>query len=175
MNRLLALLLAGAGLAAATFFLHHAPAAPSAPPPAKAGTVLTGRIVAITDGDTLTLLTQAKGARTPVKLRLAGIDAPEARQPFGSAAKQRLSDLAYNKNVRAEVSGADRYGRQLAVLHVGKLNVNAEMVASGYAWHFLRFSSDATLAALEKAARKSRRGLWADPAPVAPWDWREAK
>jgi endonuclease YncB( thermonuclease family) len=130
---------------------------------------LTGRVVAIADGDTLTLLTPG---RRQVKIRLHGIDTPESRQPWGTRARQALSDLAFQKPARVEVQDTDRYGRTVGRVYVGAVDINAELVRRGMAWVYTRYNRDAALPALEADARAARRGLWADPRPVPPWDWR---
>jgi endonuclease YncB( thermonuclease family) len=130
---------------------------------------LTGRVVAIADGDTLTLLTPD---RRQVKVRLHGIDTPEARQPFGNRARQALSELAFQKPARVEVQDTDRYGRTVGRVYVGPVDVNAELVRHGMAWVYTRYNRDPALPQLEAEARAARRGLWADPQPVPPWDWR---
>lgn len=86
---------------------------------------ITGRVVGITDGDTLTILNDA---RQQVRVRLAEIDTPEARQPYGSRARQALSDLAFDKTVRVVVQDTDRYGRTVGRIYEGAKDVNAEMV-----------------------------------------------
>lgn len=134
---------------------------------------LTGKVVAIADGDTLTLL---DGEKKQVKVRLHGIDAPERAQPFYNKAKNALGDLVHEKEVRIEIKGPDdRYGRKIGVVKIGECNVNAKLVKDGWAWHFVKYApDDKELAAAEKEARKEKRGLWADSKPpVAPWDWRK--
>lgn len=69
----------------------------------------------------------------------------------------------------------DRYGRIVAWVHVGGRCLNEEILRAGYAWHFKRFSRDRHLAELELQARAARSGLWGDPAPVAPWEFRKAR
>jgi endonuclease YncB( thermonuclease family) len=130
---------------------------------------LTGRVVAIADGDTLTLLTSDL---RQVKVRLHGIDTPEARQPFGNRARQALADMAFQKPARVEVQDTDRYGRTVGRVYVGRVDVNAELVRQGWAWVYARYNRDASLPGLEAEARAARRGLWAEPRPVPPWDWR---
>lgn len=143
-------------------------------PDAAAETVIIGRVVAIADGDTLTVLTEA---RQQVRGRLAGIDTPERAQPYGSRARQELSELAFGKQARVAVHDTDRYGRTVGRVHAEGRDVNAEMVRRGVAWVYRRYSSDATLLALEAEARESRRGLWALPEAerVPPWEWRAAR
>jgi endonuclease YncB( thermonuclease family) len=139
--------------------------------PALAET-LAGRVVAIADGDTLTLLTPD---RRQVKIRLHGVDAPERRQPWGNRARQALSDLAFQRTVRVEVQDVDRYGRTVGRIYAGPVDVNAEMVRRGLAWVYPRYNRDPALPLLEAEARAGRRGLWVDPRPVPPWDWRRQR
>jgi endonuclease YncB( thermonuclease family) len=131
-----------------------------------------GRVVGITDGDTLTLFTEL---RQQVRVRLAGIDAPERRQPFGDRARQMLAGLTFERRARVIVTSTDRNGRLIGRLFVRSRDINAEMVRRGGAWVFLRYSSDAELLQLEAEARAARRGLWALPEAqrVPPWELRE--
>jgi endonuclease YncB( thermonuclease family) len=131
--------------------------------------VLQGKVVAVSDGDTLRVL-DASGTQHVVRLR--GIDAPETRQAFGTKARERLASLTLRKVVRVTVHDHDRYGRVLASVEAGGQDVNRTMVADGLAWHYARYSKDAGLAAAERDARAAKRGLWADKAPVPPWEWR---
>jgi micrococcal nuclease len=130
---------------------------------------ITGQIVGVHDGDSCTLLTEAK---EQYKIRLDGIDAPELGQPQGRQGKATLSDLVMSRQVTVQDKGKDRYGRTLGVVMVNGQNVNLEMVRLGYAWHYLKYSKDNALAKAEKEARAGKRGLWADRVPVPPWDWR---
>jgi endonuclease YncB( thermonuclease family) len=129
------------------------------------------RVVGIADGDTIKVLT---AANKQVKIRLHGIDAPEAGQPFGSRAKQAASSLAFGKAVTIRERDRDRYGRTVAdvVLPDGRV-MNHELVRQGMAWHFVRYAPrDHELARLQAEARKARVGLWSEPNPVPPWEWR---
>lgn len=141
--------------------------APAAAPAAG----LAGKVVAVADGDTLTLLTPA---REQVKVRLAEIDTPEAGQPYGAKAKQHLAELAFAREARVEVTDTDRYGRTVGRVRVGAVDVNAEMVRRGAAWVYREYSRDRSLLGVEAEARAARRGLWALPEGerVPPWEWR---
>jgi|tagenome__1003787_1003787.scaffolds.fasta_scaffold20941564_2 nuclease-like protein len=79
------------------------------------------------------------------KVRLAEIDTPESGQPYGSRARQALSDLAFGKSARVVAQDTDRYGRMVGRVYVGSLDVNAEMVRQGAAWVYRRYSHDASL------------------------------
>jgi micrococcal nuclease len=140
-------------------------ARPSAPAPAAA----TWLVVSVHDGDTVRALDPDKVEH---RVRLTGIDAPELGQAFGRVARDRLRELALRQRVVVHLHDRDRYGRDLATLEAGGKDLCRQLVAEGLAWHFTRYSDDAGLAAAEAEARAAGRGLWADPEPVAPWDWR---
>lgn len=140
-----------------------------------AAEVLRGRVVGVADGDTLTVLTAEKRRE---RVRLAGVDAPESKQAYGAAAKRRLSALVYGGEVTVEYAKRDRYGRIVGRVLRDANDAGLALLASGHAWHYLRYAREqsdverAAYATAEGQARAARRGLWADPAPIAPWDWR---
>jgi endonuclease YncB( thermonuclease family) len=147
--------------------------AASMPVPARAEPPLpVWRVVSVADGDTLRAIDDSKAEH---RIRLAGIDAPERGQPFGNVARERLAELTMGKAVAVDVEDRDRYGRTVARLEADGLDVCRQLVADGLAWHYTRYSKDAGLAAAEAAARAARRGLWRDPAPVPPWEWRASE
>lgn len=133
---------------------------------------LKGKIIRILDGDTVEMLY----GELPIKLRLEHIDAPEKRgkQPFGNKAKIAISDLCFGQMVNVISDGKfDRNGRLIGViLNKDSLNVNKEMVRLGMAWHFKKYSHDMSYDLLEREARAAKVGLWSDPNPIAPWDYR---
>ncbi len=135
----------------------------------------TGRVVAISDGDTLTLLVPDGASFKQVKVRLGEIDTPESRQPYGQRAKQVLSDLAFGKPARVVVETTDKYGRTVGRVYVGGVDVNAEMIRQGAAWAYRQYLKDQSLLKLEAEAKTAKRGLWALPeaANCPPWDWRK--
>ena len=128
-----------------------------------------GRVVAVHDGDTISVLVD----QSPVRVRLAGVDAPERGQPFANASRHALEALVAAREVQVVERGRDGYGRVLGQVIVGVIDVGTEQVRSGYAWVYRRFERDARLIALEAEAKAARRGLWRDPKPVPPWRWRE--
>jgi endonuclease YncB( thermonuclease family) len=134
----------------------------------------TGKVVGVSDGDTLTLLVPDGASDQQVKVRLGEIDTPESRQPYGERAKQTLSDLAYNKQARVVVQDTDRYGRTVGRVYVGGVDVNAELVKQGAAWVYRQFSRDRSMLTLEAEAKAAKRGLWGLPEAqrCPPWDWR---
>lgn len=138
---------------------------------AQAGDSLSGRVVGVHDGDTLTILA-ADGAQK--KIRLSDIDAPELKQPYGKRAKKSLSDLAFGKLVHLRAPRPDRYGRIVARVYAGPHDLNAEQLRRGWAWWYEAYSSDLIARDLADAARRDKRGLWAGQNPVAPWIWRRA-
>lgn len=138
-------------------------------PEAKKAEEFSGKVVAIKDGDTVEVLREGKA----VRIRLADVDCPEKRQPYGQKAKQFSSSLAFNKEVAVKVRDTDRYGRLVAelVLPDGR-SLNRELVKEGLAWWYRQYSKDESYGKLEDAARKAKRGLWAEGLPVAPWEFR---
>lgn len=131
------------------------------------------RVVGVHDGDTLTCLTAAK---QQLKIRLAEIDTPESKQPYGNRAQQSLAGMVFGKDVRLEVQDTDRYGRKVARVYTGSTDVNAEQVRLGSAWVYRQYLKDRSLLSLEDEARQAKRGLWALPESERqpPWEWRRA-
>ena len=130
---------------------------------------LTGKVVSVHDGDTVTLL---DSENVKHKVRLSGIDAPELGQDFGKRSKQALADKVADKQVTVETHGKDRYGRTLGTIFVDGKDINLEMVAEGMAWWYKRYApKDTALEKAESAARADKLGLWAGK-PVEPWEWR---
>lgn len=132
----------------------------------------SGRVVGVSDGDTIAVLRDHRA----VTVRLTGIDAPEKGQAFGQLAKQFAASLAFGQTVTVRLGGRDRYARLLAeVMLPDGRSLNQELVRAGLAWWFRKYSHDLRLAHLEAEAREGRRGLWADPAPEPPWDYRSRR
>lgn len=130
----------------------------------------TGKVVGVTDGDTLSVLHQGKAE----KIRLIGIDAPEAHQGYGRVAKQFVSELAFGKIVTVEVKGRDKYGRTLAdVVLPNEQSLNRALVQAGLAWWYFKYSNDVTLGHLEVEAKAGKRGLWQDGQAIPPWAFRK--
>ena len=120
----------------------------------------TGKVVRVSDGDTITVLHNGKGER----IRLHGIDCPEKRQAFAKRAKQFTSNLVFAKTVTVQAVDLDRYGRTMGVVLLpdGR-SLNHELVRAGLAWMYRRYTNDQSLSDLEEEAQVARRGLWADP------------
>ena len=139
--------------------------------PSVADTI-SGRVVGISDGDTLTILQ----GTTEKRIRLAAIDAPEKAQPYGQRSKQALSSLCFNKPATSEVVDIDRYGRFVSVVSCAGVNANETQVKTGMAWIYRKYAKGfGHLYPLEDEARAHQRGLWADDRPMEPWLWRKAK
>ena len=153
---------------------------------------LSGRVVAISDGDTITVLDTSDKQH---KIRLSAIDAPEKGQPFGDRSKQHLSDLLYDKAVAVAWKKYDRYGRIVGKVMVAPpnscrparsdcpktLDVGLAQITVGLAWHYQKYAKEQTYedreryAFAELEAKAKHVGLWQDEEPVAPWDWRHFK
>lgn len=134
---------------------------------------IDGRVIGVSDGDTLTILGVSN---TQFKIRLAAIDAPEKAQAFGQRGKQKLSDLCYGKQASVKVISTDRYRRTVGDIDCEGINANEAMIQSGLAWVYRKYAKGyGHLYAFESEAKAAKRGLWADPDPIAPWDWRKAK
>jgi endonuclease YncB( thermonuclease family) len=139
---------------------------------AKPHYTITGKVVAIADGDTLTILDESK---TQHEIRLAGIDAPEKAQAFGNKARAALGVKVFQQSVRVDVIDFDRYRREVGRIFPGDRFVNMEMVHDGFAWRYVQYDKPGEFTAAEVDAREHRRGLWADANPMPPWEWRKAK
>lgn len=136
---------------------------------ASAAGDLNGVVVGISDGDTLTILVERK----PVKVRLAEIDAPESKQPFGNRSRQSLAAICHRKSAQVTWQSHDRYSRVIGQVQCAGIDANAHQVSSGMAWVYDRYSKPASpLYRLQDDAKQARRGLWVDANPVPPWDWR---
>jgi micrococcal nuclease len=135
------------------------------------GDTYTAKCVGVTDGDTISVM---KAGRA-VKIRLEGIDCPEAGQEFGTKAKQYTSSLVFGKDIVIKEYNLDRYGRMVARILAGGQDVSVELVRAGLAWHFKRYSKDPVLAEAEVEARKAKVGLWSMPGAVPPREWRRGR
>jgi micrococcal nuclease len=139
------------------------------------------KVVGVTDGDTITCLTDQK---KQVKVRLYQIDAPESGQAYGQKAKQALSDMIYGQTVTIENKGTDRYKRTLGVIwlennsritphDVFAFDINYNMIKQGYAWYYPFTKKNLVYQQAEQEAKSAKRGLWADKHAMPPWAWRK--
>lgn len=142
------------------------------------GNDINGRVIGVTDGDTIRLLTRD---HTLYKIRLAGIDAPEKNQAFGQRSKQALSECAIDKEARIDANKTDRYGRTVGKVIVNGVDCNLRQIKLGMAWHYKKYESEQDVedrslyAQAEYLAQRDRLGLWAEQQPIAPWDYRKSK
>jgi endonuclease YncB( thermonuclease family) len=134
-------------------------------------TVIHGRVVGVSDGDTVTVV---DGNSTQYKIRLTGIDAPEKAQAYGQKAKESLSDLVFGKSVEVEWSKQDRYGRIVGKIKLNGVDINLEQIKRGMAWHYKQYLKEQSpeervaYAQSESQARDHGVGLWQDPTPIEP-------
>lgn len=139
--------------------------------PLRANQDFMGQVISVLDGDTIEVLHD----QHPERIRLSGIDCPEKGQAYGQKAKQATSAIIFGKEVTLETHGKDKYGRTIAeVLLSNGTNVNHDLVKEGWCWWYRKYApSDTELEQLEKEARDAKKGLWADPVPIPPWEWRK--
>lgn len=139
---------------------------------------VTGQVVGVTDGDTITVLDADKVQH---KIRLAGIDAPEKKQAFGNRSKESLSDLVFDKTVNVETDKRDRYRREIGKVLVNGRDVNLVQVERGMAWFYRQYQREQSpndrklYEAAEDTAKAGKLGLWRDTDPVPPWEWRKGR
>lgn len=131
---------------------------------------LTGKVVSIADGDTFTLLVE-NGEQ--VRVRLYRIDCPEKGQDFSNKAKEFLAEQVFNKEVVVDRKGLDRYGRTIGLVKIDGTTVNEKLLEAGLAWHYRQYDANPEWAKIEAEARASKRGLWMNPSPIPPWEYRK--
>lgn len=139
---------------------------------ASANTTLTGRIIAVYDGDTATLLSEDGSVK--YKIRFYGMDAPEAAQSYGQIARQELEKMILERDVTVKVVNVDNYGRSVGKVYCAGEYINKNMISAGLAWWYKSYSqNEFDLAAAEAEARIRQRGLWQERDPVPPWEYRK--
>lgn len=130
----------------------------------------TYKVINIHDGDTFTILDEGQKK----KVRLHGIDAPELAQEYGKESQEHLSNIVFNQEVKLVITGVDKYGRTLANVYIDTLWINRDMIATGNAWHYKKYSKDTTLSNAEMYAQSKKLGVWAlDIEPA--WIFRKKK
>ena len=140
---------------------------------------LTGKVVQVSDGDTINLLVD----KTQRRIRLASIDAPETShgsdrpgQPFGEASRKNLADYVAGKTLTLTCYEKDHYGRDVCDVPANGTTANRLQVQDGMAWANQqakgKFLRDKALVGVQNDAQKKKLGLWAEPGAVAPWEWR---
>lgn len=139
---------------------------------------LEGKIIKVTDGDTVHVLDDEQQTH---KIRLAGIDAPELGQAYGQAARKFLAKQVNQKTVCVDWHKRDKYQRLVGVIKYEGRDVNLNIVKAGYAWHYKKYQKEQTppdrilYAQAETEARSDVIGLWSEPDPIKPTDWRKGK
>jgi endonuclease YncB( thermonuclease family) len=137
--------------------------------------IIEGRVIAVADGDTITILDRDKRQH---KIRLNGIDAPEKGQPSGFRSKENLSKLVFDRSVPAECHKVDRYNREICKVLDGSVDVCLEQIRASYAWWYRAYAKKQSpedrerYELAEQEAKAKKVGLWRDPNPVPPWEWR---
>jgi micrococcal nuclease len=145
--------------------------------PAVADT-LRGVVIVVIDGDTVLFKPDHyhDASRSFLKIRLADIDAPEKSQPYGNAATHALTTLVLNQRVEVDTVATDVYGRTIARIRKGAMQVNTELVRLGFAWLSTRSRRrEALMMDAQREARAAHRGLWEGVAPTPPWVWRRSQ
>lgn len=133
-------------------------------------------VVAISDGDTLTARCGTPGAYQQVKVRVAAIDAPESRQAFGQKSRQNLARLCFKQRAALQPVDEDSYGRMVANVRCGGVDVATAQVRAGLAWVYTPYASaHPHLVPLQQQARSQGTGLWSQRRPLAPWDYRHRR
>ncbi len=141
---------------------------------AASADTLTGKIVKVTDGDTITVL---DNTNTHHRIRLQGIDAPERKQAFGNASRKHLASLVAGKKVIVRWDKRDRYSRIVGFVLVDGHDMNLVQVKAGMAWFYKYYQRELSpedrrrYAKAEDQARTDRLGLWQDKNPMPPWEW----
>lgn len=134
---------------------------------ASADEIIRAKAVSIVDGDSISAVINQE----LVRVRLAGVDAPEGNQPFAIDSRQSLHDLCFWVEAELSSISKDYYGRMLARVKCNGVNVNAEQVRRGMAWVADQSVEDKELVQLQEEARTAKRGLWSYESPVPPWEW----
>ena len=144
--------------------------------PYKKGKSYWCRVIAISDGDTLTCA-RINIRRSQTKLRFAYVDAPESSQSYGAESQRLIKKMVYRKIVRVKITDVDRYGRCVGVIYRFRRNMNEEMVKRGAAWVYEEYISDPKqrkhLLALQENAKKHKKGLWRGTRPIRPSVYRK--
>ena len=138
---------------------------------AHSETIITGKVIRIADGDTVTVLQN----KQEYKIRLYGIDTPEKKQDFGTKAKEFTAGLVFKRDVKVIQKDVDRYGRIVGIIYVGNICINQEIIKAGFAWVYRQYCKDPFCREwmdLETQARENRIGLWSHKDPVPPWEYR---
>ena len=149
-------------------------------------TEVIGKVVSVTDGDTINLL---DAANNEIKVRLSGVDAPERGQPYANVSREHLARMVAGKEVRVETTKTYPYGRTVGKVWLqpsdcptcGKtLDASLAQITAGMAWWYRYYAEEQSpedrgrYESAEDEARTRKWGLWADPDPINPYEWRKA-
>jgi len=143
---------------------------------ASAENILQGKVVKVADGDTITILDVNK---TQHKIRLQGIDAPEKTQAFGEKSKQSLYDMVHGKTVQVSFTKNNKYGRIVGKVFLDTQDICHQQIKSGLAWHYIKYQDEqpeedrSAYSTSELTAKNQQLGLWSEPQPMPPWDYRK--
>ena len=144
-----------------------------APFPALALESFTARVVAVPNGDAITVLT---ADNKQIDIRLYGIDCPEYRQAFGVLSRQTTMGAVYEENVAVQPLYQDRFDRTVAIVSIDGKTLQEILIREGVAWVYPKYCTEeeicAPLQRLEEEARAQRKGLWAEEKAMPPWKWR---
>jgi len=139
---------------------------------------LKGKVIRVVDGDSITVLDSENAQH---KIRMAGIDAPERKQPYGKAARQYLAKYVFKKQVCVGWYKRDKYQRLVGIVRIGGEDINLKMITSGLSWHYKQYQNEqsksdrSAYAKAQKDAEKEGIGLWRDRSPIPPWLWRRGE
>jgi len=134
------------------------------------GSVLTGTVTRIVDGDSIVVKTDDG---TEEQVHLEGIDAPEVKQDSGSESTKALTSMVKGKSVEVKWKKRDDFQRILGQVYQESVHVNLKMLEKGFAWHYVRYYKSEDFADAEKKAKSSKLGLWSNSSPTAPWEYRK--
>ena len=139
---------------------------------------LAGRVTAVVDGDSF-VITDA--SRQSHRVRLLGIDAPERKQSFSTASKRQLSNMIFGRDIVVISPKVDQYGRIVGSVVLNGHDVALDQVQAGMAWVYVHYQGELTpsdraaYAAAQRSAKEKRAGIWSEPAPVPPWQFRRSR
>ena len=139
---------------------------------ACAENTISGKVVSVTDGDTITVL---DSSNTQHKIRIYGVDCPESHQDYGQKAKQFTSDLVFGKTVEIKIMDTDRYGRTVGIVNIDSKSLNAELITNGMAWFYGQYCKESFCPQwnqYQEEAKNRKIGLWSMQNPIPPWEFR---
>ncbi|RPH03499.1 MAG: thermonuclease family protein [Alphaproteobacteria bacterium TMED93] len=136
------------------------------------------RLVKVVDGDTIRILDQGSNI---IKVRLAGIDAPEITQQYGIQSRIALKRMLKDRKFTIQILNKDRYGRSVGIIYIDQLDVNHNMIKEGNAWAYRKYlktlpgQKGIYYIEAETTSKLGKKGLWAFDKPLSPWLYRRQK